>query len=200
MEQLLETITLDTEESNELLFRVKVEGVDQAPAKVRLVCESGDIAYMFNGLSAGDDGLIQFTLPVMKDKLKEGVYQSRVEVLVENRYFAPVQFQINFKKAVTVVAEAVQIPQRRIVPQVTVTASAPVIVAKKSAPVTVEKQIVQRDSVVERPIVTPQQAKKTNVIQPSLKQKYASKRRCGYNERAAGEDLIKELARSFVRG
>lgn len=107
MDPLLEIVDLDMEENNELLFKVKIEGADPAPARVRLVCESGDLAYMFNGRLAGQDGLIQFNLPVMKDKLKEGIYQSRVEVLVDNRYFAPVQFQINFKKAVKVVAEAV---------------------------------------------------------------------------------------------
>lgn len=53
MESLLETIDLDIEESNELLFKVKVEGADPAPVKVRLVCESGDMAYMFNGQSVG---------------------------------------------------------------------------------------------------------------------------------------------------
>ena len=122
MEPLLETIDLDVEESNELLFRVKVEGAEQAPTKIRLVCEDNDLALMFNGRVAGPDGLIQFNLPTLKDRLKEGLYQARIEVLIENRYFAPVQFQVNFKKAIKVVAEAVTIPVRRAPPEIKVTA------------------------------------------------------------------------------
>ena len=99
MEPLLETITLDPEDSNELLFKVRVEGVDQAPAQVRLVCESGDVSYMFNGRASGEEDIIAFNLPIMKDKIREGCYLSKVEVLIENKYFAPVSFQINFKKA-----------------------------------------------------------------------------------------------------
>lgn len=131
---MLETIDLDMEESNELLFKVKVEGADPAPAKVRLVCEQGDLAYMFNGRGAGGDGLVQFNLPVMKDKLKEGLYLARVEVLIENRYFAPVQFQVNFKKAVKVVAEAVNVVPRKVAPEVKVSA-VPVVKPKPVAPV-----------------------------------------------------------------
>jgi len=106
METLIETVDLDMEESNELAFKIKGEGASNSPAKVRLVCESGEVAYMFNGRGTSEDGVVQFILPRMKDKLGEGIYQARVEVLVENRYFSPVQFQINFKKAVKVVAES----------------------------------------------------------------------------------------------
>lgn len=133
MEPLLETIEVDADSSNELLFRVKVEGTDPAPAKVRLVCETGDVDFVFKGHSAGEDGLIQFVIPNMKGKLKEGTYLSRVEVLIENRFFSPVAFMLNFKQAVTVVAEAVVIPRKPVQQQVTVTA-APVVV-KKPAPI-----------------------------------------------------------------
>lgn len=222
MEPLLETIDLDVEEAAELLFKVKVEGIEPAPAKVRLVCESGDMAYMFNGHPTPEDGVVQFLLPVLKDKLKEGLYQSRVEVLIENRYFAPVLFNINFKKAVRVVAEAVQVPQRRGVPQVSVTA-APIVV-KKPAPVApppppAPRPIVveeQTKSVVQPPKPTPTQQRP--VAQPvrkaappptkfnaslTLKERYNSK----LDEREeiievdeASEDLLKELARGFIRG
>lgn len=135
MDALLETIDLDIEESQELLFKVRIEGTEPTPAKVRLVCEAGDMAYVFNGHPLGTDDIVQFVLPVLKDKLKEGVYLSRVEVLVDNRYFAPVTFNINMKKAIKVVAEAVQLPQRKAtVPQVTVTAT-PVVVKKAPVPV-----------------------------------------------------------------
>lgn len=126
---MLETIYLDVEEANELLFKVQIEGADPAPAKVRMVCDGGDLGFIFNGKS-GPEGSVQFNLPVMKDKLREGLYQARVEVLIENRYFAPVQFQINFKKAVKVVAEALTFSHKK-TSDIKVTA-APIVVTKQT--------------------------------------------------------------------
>lgn len=217
MDPLHETIDLDVEEASELLFKVKVEGIEPSPAKVRLVCEAGDVGYVFNGHPTPDDGVVQFLLPVLKDKIKEGLYQSRVEVLIENRYFAPVQFNINFKKAVKVVAEAVQVPQRRVAPQVSVTA-APVVVKKLAppppAPVPVAKPLVieeQRPApkpAPQAPIAAQPQLRKA--APPPAKFNSALTLRERYNSRLdqreeivevddVNEDLLKELARGFIR-
>lgn len=187
---MLETIDLDVEESNELLFKVKVEGLDQAPTKIRLVCEAGDVAFMFNGQPTGND-VVQFTLPVLKDKLKEGMYHSKVEVLIENRYFAPVEFNINFKKAVRVIAEAIRMPARVAPPQVKVTAT-PIVVKKPAplpAPVSVKAQAPVQQRQVQQPSST-------------LKERYVTKvpRQVVETIDDASEDLIRELARGFVKG
>ena len=145
MEQLLETIDLDVEQSNELLFKIKVEGVEQVPVKVRLVCETEDLSYMFNGTPTTDD-VVQFVLPILKDKLKEGMYTARVEVLVENRYFAPIEFNINFKKPVKVVAESIQVVQRKAPTQVTVTASQIVVKKAPPPPVPVVRRVVEEQA------------------------------------------------------
>jgi hypothetical protein len=193
MEPLLETIDLDIEESNELLFKVKVEGVEQAPAKVRLVCEVGELGYMFDGHATSEEGVVQFLLPVMKDKVKAGTYLSRVEVLIENRYFAPVQFNLNLKQAVKVVAESIQAPQRKVVPQVKVTATS---ISSRTTPVPPPPRPIARPLVVEEPAKRP----------ATLKERFANKR----NEASQGdqvieevtessEDLIRELAQTFVK-
>jgi len=132
MEPLTETIQLDIEESNDLTFKIKMEGTAMSPAKVRLVCENEDFAYMFNGYGTGEDEVVQFTLPRMDKKITEGTYDARVEVLVDNRYFAPLQFQINFKKTLSVVAETIQVVRKAVKPEVTVTA-APISVIKPVA-------------------------------------------------------------------
>jgi hypothetical protein len=202
MEPFLETIDLDIEEANELLFKVKVEGVDQAPAKVRLVCETGDVDYMFHGEPTPDEGVVQFVLPSLKGKLKEGQYLSRVEVLIENRYFAPVSFNINFKQAVKVVAEAIRIPAKKTVPTVSVTASAPVVV-RKPLPPPVPVVTEARPAVIQaRPAKKKSFAPKIPTPQPvsrpqTLRERYARKQDETTPE-ATGEELIKELARSFV--
>lgn len=198
MEPMLETIDLDMEESNELLFKVKVEGADPAPAKVRLVCEQGELAYMFNGRSAGGDGLVQFNLPIMKDKLREGLYLARVEALIENRYFAPVQFQVNFKKAVKVVAEAVNVVPRKAAPEVTV--SAVPIVKPKPVPVVASppapgakpapKKLVEREA--------PPPAREA--AQLTLRERYHSKRDDLITESGEPDEAaILEAAQTFVK-
>ena len=116
MEPLTETIELDLEESNDLTFKIRMEGTATSPAKVRLVCEGEDFAYMFKGYGTGEDEVVQFTLPRMDKKITEGTYNARVEVLVDNRYFAPLQFNINFKKTLSVVAEAIQVVRRPAAP------------------------------------------------------------------------------------
>ena len=196
MEPMLETIDLDMEESNELLFKVKVEGADPAPAKVRLVCESGDVAFMFNGRSAGPDGLIQFNMPVMKDKLKEGVYLARVEVLIENRYFAPVQFQVNFKKAVKVVAEAVNMVQHRVSSGITVSAAAPVLKPKSIPVVTAPVIAPVVPPAIEREAPAPAKF----AAQTTLKERYHTKKDDLITEAGEpDEEAILEAAKSFVR-
>lgn len=70
----------------------------------------------------------------------EGVYQSKVEVLIDNKYFAPVQFNCEFKKTVSVVAEAVSIPKIEKKQDIKVSA-APIILEKKQAqPIIVSEQ------------------------------------------------------------
>ena len=131
MEPLLETIDLDIEESNELKFKIKLEGKVSSPAKVRLVCEGSDFSYVFNGYGTGEMDVVQFNLPRMDNKIKEGLYNAKVEVLVENRYFAPLQFQLNFKKSVSIVAEAIRVVPRIEEQSIKVTA-APIVVSKAS--------------------------------------------------------------------
>lgn len=198
MESMLETLDLDLEESQELGFKVAVEGAE-APAKVRLVCESGDLAFMFNGFPTSEPGVVHFNIPVMKDKLKEGVYLSRVEVLIENRYFAPVQFNLNFKKAVKVVAEAIVTPAKK---SSTVSVSAvPIVVSKPVAPPPAPKPVV-----VEAPKPAPKQPVVAEKKAPpparlnaalTLKERYHQK----ISEELDAEDVdaIRQLARTFVK-
>jgi len=205
---LLETISLDLEEAQELLFKVKVEGIDPAPAKVRLVCETGDVAYMFNGQATPEDGVVQFLLPALNDRIKEGLYPSRVEVLIENRYFAPVQFNIAFKKAVKVFAEAVQ---RKPVPQVRVTAQ-PIIVQKKPAPAPVAPVPVPKPVVEPKKLDVPklgsQSSRKAAPPPARFNAGVTLRERFDRpddvediieNIDDVNEDLIKELAQSFIK-
>lgn len=178
MEPLHETIDLDIEEHNELAFKIQIEGAGSSPAKVRLVCEQGDLSYMFAGKRTSEDSVIQFVLPPMKDKLTEGEYKSRVEVLVENRYFAPVQFTINFKKTMKVVVEHVQLAPRVAKPEITVVAS----------PVQTKKPVV----------VTPV-PKKVVPEKLTLREQFQKRKATDESELSEeNENIIRELARTFI--
>lgn len=149
MEPLLETVDLDLDESNELKFKIKMEGNVSSPAKVRLVCEDEDFAYVFKGYGTSEMDVVQFNLPRMENKIKEGTYNARVEVLVENRYFAPLQFQINFKKSISVVAEAVRVTPKAHVETIKVTAS----------PIAATKPVVNQVKFEQKPRVDEEVAK-----------------------------------------
>lgn len=205
MEPLIETIDLDMEESNELAFKLKVEGTANSPAKVRLVCEGSDVSYMFNGRGTPEEGVVQFVMPQMKDKLAEGIYQARVEVLIENRYFSPVQFQINFKKAVKVVAEALFVTPKASKPEISVSAS-PIIVSKpaqQAKPIVVQQAsqsvVQQQKNMVEN--VKPRQDKQvteTRTSVSSLKDRYLQKRERPLSESTEiDQSVIEEIARAL---
>jgi hypothetical protein len=144
----LETIELDIDDSSELLFKVKVEGTE-GQAKVRLVCESKDIDFMFVGSSLGHDDAIKFDVPSMKSKLKEGVYKSKVEVVVDNKYFVPVEFNINFKKTIQVVAESFQVVNKQEKKSEISVSAIPIVVKKeKQQEAVVEKKLEDKSKFV----------------------------------------------------
>jgi hypothetical protein len=149
-QELQETIELDLDEENELLFKIQIEGAD-APAKVRLVCESNDLSYMFYGSPTDQEGVVEFMIPEMKGKVKDGtLLESKVEVLIGNKYFSPVEFGINFKQSTKVFAEAVQAPTVKKKTSTSVSASPIIAVKPKKRQPTVEVS-KPKPAVIEKP-------------------------------------------------
>lgn len=166
---LSETIDLDIDESNDLTFKIKMEGSTSGPAKVRLVCEGPDFAYMFNGYGTGESEVVQFTLPQMGNRLTEGTYDARVEVLVDNKYFSPLGFKINFKKTLSVVAEAVKVLPKAQKADVKVTA-VPVVATKPVIKEQVKFEQRPQDDTPPR-----QQGKRTPTLRDSYVRKQTAK-------------------------
>lgn len=102
-----EVTELRLDESNELFFKISVFGAERSPDAIRLVCEAGDLSYAFKGKATTEDGIVCFVVPAMKDAIKAGLYEARVEVIVDNHYFVPVKFNADFKQPIKVVAESV---------------------------------------------------------------------------------------------
>lgn len=141
-------IYLDTE--NELKFTVAIEGAHEANVRSQFILEGPKgINLCFEGRP--DGGEIAVDVPSLKGMLREGLYNTRLEVIVDDRVFTPLQMQANLKPAIKVEA-VVRTAQKVAGPMVTAavvsrpkplveaplpTPPAPVAVSSKPAPVPV---------------------------------------------------------------
>jgi len=99
-------IELDLMETNELIFNVKVEGSNTIHES-RLQIRQNDISYTFHGTSvAGDEGNVSFMIP--ESLMKEGTYESKVEVIVGNKILVPLKFNSVFKQALKSSTELIE--------------------------------------------------------------------------------------------
>ncbi len=94
-------IYLDTE--NELKFTVAIEGAHEANVRSQFILEGPKgINLCFEGRP--DGGEIAVDVPSLKGMLREGLYNTRLEVIVDDRVFTPLQMQANLKPAIKVEA------------------------------------------------------------------------------------------------
>jgi hypothetical protein len=128
----MSTINLMIDEENELTFQVQIEGSRPGTAKCRLMLESNDMSFAFEGNNTGDE--VSVVLPPLDHVLKEGTYDMTLEVVVDDRFFEPLKIQGEFEKRLKVTAESVKVKTK---PKVKTTASL-VEVKKKSKPASVK--------------------------------------------------------------
>jgi hypothetical protein len=103
----MEILDLKLDESNELVFNVLIEGDVSSAQSVRLICDFDGISYIFKGLKH-ENNEIKFDIPTMKKALgvqENKEYTSKLEVIIENKVFTPLQFGIRFKESIKVFAE-----------------------------------------------------------------------------------------------
>lgn len=94
-------IYLDTE--NELKFTVAIEGAHEANVRSQFILEGPKgMNLCFEGRPDGDE--IAVDVPSLKGMLREGLYNTRLEVIVDDRVFTPLQMQANLKPAIKVEA------------------------------------------------------------------------------------------------
>jgi len=104
-----EKTELRLDESNELFFKISIHGAERSPDSIRLVCETGDISYVFRGKATNEDGIVRFVVPPLKESMvvPGELYDARVEVIIDDHYFVPVRFKAEFKQPMKVFAESV---------------------------------------------------------------------------------------------
>jgi hypothetical protein len=102
----MDSIDLTLDNNNELTFQISIEGSSPAESSCRFLIEGEDMSFVFPG-EIEKDGIVHVNIPPLEKILKEGTYNSGLEVIVDDRVFVPLTLRTNFEKSVTVTAEAV---------------------------------------------------------------------------------------------
>ena len=102
---------LYTDKPTKFNCNIEIEGTSLAKSKVRLVIETNEMSYMFNG-SIENNGLCEVNIPKTKYFLPEGTMGNiRLEVIADDVYFEPWNSDFNVKtnkKVNVVVTEQVE--------------------------------------------------------------------------------------------
>ena len=104
-------INLDLDNENEMTFNVVIEGTRPGEPLCRLMIENEDISFSMQGDFLPNDE-VSIIVPPLKGILKEGSYDSYLEVLVDDRVFIPLEMKIDFEQSIKVVAENVKRKKR----------------------------------------------------------------------------------------
>lgn len=104
-------INLDLDNENEMTFNVVIEGTRPGEPLCRLMIENEDLSFSMQGDFLPNDE-VSIIVPPLKGILKEGSYDSYLEVLVDDRVFIPLEMKIDFEQSIKVVAENVKRKKR----------------------------------------------------------------------------------------
>ena len=107
----MDKINLDLDNENEMTFNVIIEGTRPGEPLCRLMIENEDISFSMQGDFLPNDE-VTIIVPPLKGILKEGSYDSYLEVLVDDRVFIPLEMEIEFEQSIKVVAESVKKKKR----------------------------------------------------------------------------------------
>lgn len=177
----MEKIDLKLDEDNELVFKVVIEGTTSPASSIRFVCDDGAVSYMFKGSPGTEPGEVVVNVPPMDKKLSAGIYESRLEALIEGKYISPLQVLSQFNPGVKIVAETVQRPVVKSTPQVQVTAVP--IVARTST------------KHVEQPQAEPVQPRPTKTLKERLAVKENSNKHAKQQQQSSTQDKRGDVLR-----
>jgi len=94
-------IYLDTD--NSLAFSVDIAGAAGSSVRSQFVMEGPNgINFCFKGRSEGKE--IHVEIPTLKNMISEGKYNTRLEVIIDDRVFVPLELQTELRRTVTVEA------------------------------------------------------------------------------------------------
>jgi hypothetical protein len=94
-------IYLDTD--NSLAFSVDIAGAAGSSVRSQFIVEGPNgISFCFGGRNEGKE--IHVEIPVLKNMISEGKYSTRLEVIIDDRVFVPLELQTELRRAVTIEA------------------------------------------------------------------------------------------------
>ena len=103
--------SLFLDDENEVRFSLEIEGAAPADVQSTMVLEGKKgFSLTFPGTPA-DGGEIEVVVPPLKSMLAEGTYNARLEVVVDDRLFVPLELTTTLKHSVKVEA-AIQTRRR----------------------------------------------------------------------------------------
>ena len=101
----METIDLDLDNENEMTFSVLIEGTRPGEPLCRLMIENDDMTFSMQGDFLPNNE-VSIVVPPLKGIIREGKYDTYLEVLVDDKVFIPLEMKINFEQSIKVVAES----------------------------------------------------------------------------------------------
>ena len=147
----MERIKLDLDNENEMTFNVIIEGTRPGEPLCRLMIENEDMSFSMQGDFLPNNE-VSIVVPKLKGILKEGNYDSYLEVLVDDRVFIPLEMKIDFEESVKVMAETVKRKKRK-----PLSASASLVSAnvKKTGNKEGRKVIMEEEPIEESVVIHP---------------------------------------------
>jgi hypothetical protein len=146
---------LYTDKPNKFNCNIEIEGTSLSKSKVRLVVETDEMTYMFNG-RIENTGVCEVNIPKTKHFLPEGTQGlMRLEVIADDVYFEPWSSEFNVKtnkKVNVVVAEQVdEKPKLRVqVMEQQVDEKPRVVESKKSQPIPPQKVEITKEELLKK--------------------------------------------------
>ena len=146
---------LYTDKPNKFNCNIEIEGTSLSKSKVRLVVETDEMTYMFNG-RIENTGVCEVNIPKTKHFLPEGTQGlMRLEVIADDVYFEPWSSEFNVKtnkKVNVVVAEQVEEkPKLRVqVMEQQVDEKPNVVESKKSQPIPPKKVEITKEELLKK--------------------------------------------------
>jgi hypothetical protein len=112
-------ITLKVDESNELKFKIKINGKMSEPdietSARLLITEKGktqSMGFVFPVIKMDEDSLLVFVVPSLLDLVKtEVAYEGKIEVIIGTRIFCPITIDIFFVRDMSVEVVPVKVKQ-----------------------------------------------------------------------------------------
>ncbi len=101
-------VEMKLDEENDVVFEVKISGDVSNKPIYRFVCEGQGISYSFPGKAISADE-VQVSIPALQGIIKEGKYNSHLEVIVDNKLFIPLEVSSQFKLSTQVVSEGFRV-------------------------------------------------------------------------------------------